>query len=352
MTRLTCALGPDSAGTLLHRFIESATTRLDVAVYEAGPSYGWLFPRAVERGVRVRLLLDGHGGANRGCLEELRAAARRGVDVPCRVRRHDGLREAHWKLLVADSDRLAVGTGNLIERDAPADRHGRLPPDADPLAGTREWWAFVDGAPTLAAAARARITAAWREATPAAAALGGRAGARGAAGRDAARRAWRRWRSRCRRAGSTWPPTRVRCAAPSRRLLEPSSRRCLVTVPYVHAWAHEVRPLLQRCMELRHQGADVRVLLGAVPADGDVAALRDRGLPARVMDPQRCTTGHAKGMVVDDTTLVMSSNWSAAGLGSSLEAGLRIDNAAATAYFADAFERDWSVADPAWNGRG
>jgi hypothetical protein len=331
--------------------MESSTARLDVAVYEAGPSYGWIFPRAVERGVRVRLLLDGHGGANRGCLEELRAAAERGVAVPCRVRRHDGSREAHWKLLVADSDRLAVGTGNLIERDAPADRHGLLPPDAAPMPGTREWWAFVDGAPTLAATARARITAAWREAAP-------------------PPPVWAVEQApEVPPVGVPKPsvaplevevsPHRLHLATDARAvraamegLLEPSSRRCLVTVPYIHTWAHEVRPLLQRCMELRLQGADVRILLGAVPADGDAATLRDRGLPTRVMNPQRCTTGHAKGMVVDHTTLVMSSNWSAAGLGASLEAGLRIDSAAATAYFADAFERDWAVADPAWNGRG
>ena len=351
MTRLTCALGPDSAGTLLHRFIESAATRLDVAVYEAGPSYGWIFPRAVERGVRVRLLLDGHGDANRGCLEELRAAMERGVAVPCRVRRHDGLREAHWKLLVADSDRLAVGTGNLIQRDAPADHHGRLPPDAAPMSGTREWWAFVDGAPTLAAGARSKISAVWREAVP-------------------PPPVWTvEHVSEVPPVGAPHPsvaplevevsPRGLHLATDARAvrtaieaLLEPPSRRCLVTVPYIHAWAHEVRPLLERCMELRGQGADVRVLLGTVPADGDVAALRDRGLPTRVMDPARCTTGHAKGMVVDRTALVMSSNWSAAGLGSSLEAGLRIDNAAAAAYFGDAFERDWAVADPAWNGRG
>jgi PLD-like domain len=351
VTHLVCALGPDSAGTLLHRFIESTTTRLDVAVYEAGPSYGWIFPRAVERGVRVRLLLDGHGGANRGCLEELRAARERGVAVPCRVRRHDGLQEAHWKLLVADSGRLAVGTGNLIQRDAPADHHGRLPPDAAPMAGTREWWAFVDGAPTLAAGARSKISAVWREAVPPPPVWAvEQAPEVPPVGAPHPSVAPLEVEVSPRRLQLSTDARAVRTAIEA--LLEPSSRRCLVTVPYMHTWAHEVRPLLERCTELRGQGADVRVLLGTVPADGDVASLRDRGLPTRVMDPQRCTTGHAKGMVVDGTTLVMSSNWSVAGLGSSLEAALRIDNAAAAAYFSEAFERDWSVADPAWNGRG
>ena len=334
---------------MLHRFIEASSSRLDVAVYEAGPSYGWMFPRAVERGARVRLLLDGHGGANRGCLEELHEAAGRGVVVPCRVRRHDGLREAHWKLLVADSDRLAVGTGNLIERDAPADRHGRLPPEAAPLAGTREWWAFVDGAPTLAASARARITAAWREASPPPPVWAvEQAPEVPPIGAPSPSVAPLEVDVSPRRLQLATDARAVRTAIES--LLEPPSRRCLLTVPYIHTWAHEVRPLLQRCMELRLAGADVRVLLGAPPADGDAATLRDRGLPARVMDPERCTTGHAKGLVVDGITLLMSSNWSAAGLGASLEAGLRIDNAAATAYFAEAFERDWEVADPAYSG--
>ncbi len=351
MTRLTCALGPDSAGTLLRHFIDSAADRLDVAVYEAGPSYGWMFPRAVERGVRVRVLLDGHGGANRGCLDELRAASHRGVIVPCRVRRHNGLQEAHWKLLVADGGGLAVGTGNLIERDAPMDRHGLLPPAAPPQAGTREWWVFADGAPTLAASARARITAAWRSAVspPAVWAVGAEAEAPPIGAPSPAVPPLELELS----------PRRLHLATDARAvrtaieaLLEPRRRRCFVTVPYIHTWAHEVRPLLQRCMELRHDGADVRVLLGTDPSDGDAAALRDRGLPARVMDPRRSTTGHAKGMVVDQVTLVMSSNWSAAGLGASLEAALRVENATVAAYYADAFERDWAAAGPARSGGG
>jgi hypothetical protein len=345
VTRLTCALGPDSAGTLLHRFLADATTRLDVAVYEAGPSYGWAFPRAVERGVSVRLLLDGHGGANRGCLEELEAAAAQGNEVPCRMYRHRGPREAHWKLLVADSDRVALGTGNLIARDAPADRHGRLPPVCAPLAGTREWWVFADGAPTLAATARSRVTAAWREGSP-------------------PPRLWALERvPEVPPVGAPQPrvaplevevsPRRLHLLTEARSiraaieaLMAPSLRRCLVVLPYIHTWAHEVRPILDRLGELRHEGADVRVLLGMEPAGGDAATLRDRGVPSRVMNPERCTTGHAKGMVLDNTAVVMSANWSAGGLGASLESALRIDDAAAAEYFAQSVERDWAVADP------
>jgi phosphatidylserine/phosphatidylglycerophosphate/cardiolipin synthase-like enzyme len=345
MTRLTCALGPDSAGTLLHRFLDGATTRLDAAVYEAGPSYAWAFPRAVERGVGVRLLLDGHAGANTGCLEELRAAAARGIVVPCRVHRREAGREAHWKLLVADGNRLAVGTGNLIERDAPADHHGLLPPQAPPHPGTREWWAFCDGAPTLAATARARITSVWRTSAPPPPVW-----AVGAAVSPPPVNA----------PSPSVAPLHVELSPRSLRLvvhgaevrralegvLERAERRCLVVVPYLHAWAHAVRPLVERMAELHRQGADVRVLLGEAPAGADAATLRERGVPARVMNAARCTTGHAKGVVADTTVVVMSANWSAAGLGISIESALVIDNRAAAAYYAEAFEHDWMSADP------
>jgi PLD-like domain len=239
VTALTCALGPDSAGTLLHRFLGSATARLDVAVYEAGPAYAWAFPRAVERGVKVRLLLDGHGGANRGCLEELRSAAARGTVVPCRLRRHEGARDAHWKLLVADSDRVAVGTGNLIERDAPADRHGRLPPDAPPHAGTREWWAFVEGASTLASMARSRIGAVWREATPPPPLWAVEPAAEvppvGAPRPSVPPLVVEVGPRRLHLAVQAWA---VRLAIEA--LLDKAGKRCLVVVPYMHTWAHEV----------------------------------------------------------------------------------------------------------------
>jgi phosphatidylserine/phosphatidylglycerophosphate/cardiolipin synthase-like enzyme len=346
VTALTCALGPDSAGTLLHRFLGSATARLDVAVYEAGPAYAWAFPRAVERGVKVRLLLDGHGGANRGCLEELRAAAARGTVVPCRLRRQEGARDAHWKLLVADSDRVAVGTGNLIERDAPADRQGRLPPDAPPQAGTREWWAFVEGASTLASMARSRIGAVWREATPPPPLWAVEPAAEvppvGAPRPSVPPLVVDVGPRRLHLAVEAWA---VRLAIEA--LLDKAGKRCLVVVPYMHTWAHEVRPLLERLADARRNGLDVRVLLGAEPAGGDAATLRERHVPARVMDPARCTTGHAKGLVVDSSALVTSANWSAAGLGTAIECGLRIDHPAAADYFGDAFERDWEVSDPA-----
>ena len=128
-------------------------------------------------------------------------------------------------------------------------------------------------------------------------------------------------------------------------LLAEADDRVLVTVPYIHVWALPVRPLVARLVALTDAGLDVRLLLGAPPPDPDTRALLERSLAVRVMDPLRCTTGHAKGVVAGDSVVVTSANWSAPGLGGALESALRVDHPSAAAYYAAAFDHDWSTAD-------
>jgi cardiolipin synthase A/B len=315
-----------------------ARERLDLAVYEVGPSFAPLLIAAAVRGVAVRLLVDGHPGANATTARRLL-----GGHTEVRVWRRRRGAEAHWKLLVAGPATVAVGSGNLIARDAPRDPAGRLPPPDDEAApGTREWWVIVEDAPGLARHARAAQEAAWAE----------------------ARRPPASWRAP---AAVTVPPVGVphplaaplslEVAGPALELvtggaavaallgrrLAGARRRALCTVPYVHVAVPAVRELLDALAAAAGQGADARLLLGAVPAVEELAALRARGLPVRVMDPARSTTGHAKGAVADAAAVVGSANWSRAGLGVNLEAALAVDVPAAGDYYAAAFERDWAV---------
>ena len=144
MSLLTCALGPDSAGTLLTAMLRDARSSIDAAVYEVGPSYAWVLAEAARQGVRVRLLLDDHpsDGNASTALDLIRGGGE------CRVLGGGGP-SAHWKLLVVDGAKVAVGTGNLVWRDAPRDRRGGVPPHAGALHGTREWWGWGARAPRL-----------------------------------------------------------------------------------------------------------------------------------------------------------------------------------------------------------
>src|ERR1700692_4718185 len=155
VTVLTCALGPDAAGTMLMQLVRGARRSIDAAIYEVGPSYRWALVRAAERGLRVRLVLDAHISDGNGATAGALVAA----GGECRVA-GVGADSAHGKLLVVDST-VAVGTGNLIWRDAPRNRHRRLHPDDPPLAGTREWWVTAAGAPRLHRAAAEAFHAHW-----------------------------------------------------------------------------------------------------------------------------------------------------------------------------------------------
>jgi len=340
VARLTCALGPDSAGTLLTRFLRDATHRLDAACYEVGPAYRWALADAARRGTAVRLLLDGHrSDGNAATAWEVQNAGGR-----CGVVRHRRCR-AHWKLLVADAHEVALGTGNLIWRDAPRDVRGRVPPDASALRGTREWWVFVSGSRWVAAHARARIGYAWRTAGPAPITWEAEKdllpGDVGIPQPEVAPLHVR------------LPSHRLRLltggdavAATLHELIERAQRRVLITTPYVSTRAARVRPLLHDLTAASRRGVDVQLLLGAPAAERDKSALRALGLTAYVMDVERSTRGHAKGIIADDVVMVSSANWSDGGFGANWEAAFVVAHRDAACYYADAWTRDREVATP------
>jgi phosphatidylserine/phosphatidylglycerophosphate/cardiolipin synthase-like enzyme len=338
---LTCGLGPDAAGTMLIGLLRSARHSVDAAIYEVGPSYRWALVRAAERGIRVRLVLDAHASdGNAATAREVIAAG-----GGCRVS-GVGAAAAHGKLLIVDST-VAVGTGNLIWRDAPRPPHPRMPPGVPPLAGTREWWVTAARARRLHRAAADAFDAHWKSAT------GPPLRWNDVEAVDAAHLA-------VPPVGTPRPQVapRVLCSA-SRRLglviggaavgealgemVSVARRRVLVTVPYAHAGAVPVRDLLDCLTIAWSRGVACALLIGGIPDPKDVERLTVLPFPVRRMDPARSTSGHAKGMVADGSVLVSSANWSAAGLGGNWEAAVRIEHPGAAAYYAAAWRRDWET---------
>ena len=286
--------------------------------------------------MRVRLVLDAHASdGNAATARDLIAAG-----GGCRVAGGHG-HASHGKVLLIDGT-VAVGTGNLIWRDAPRDRHLRFPPAATPLSGTREWWATASGSPALEFDVRRAFDAQWA----------------------AARRPPAGW---SRRSMATVPvvgtPTPQYApfiaSVESRRLrlitggaavgtaleslLTSARRSALVTVPYAHPGEPPVRRLLTLMATASARGVRCALLLGAIPGRDDARLLATLPFEIRRMDPARSTSGHAKGAVIDGSALVSSANWSAAGLGGNWEAALHIDHPGAAAYYADAWHRDWAT---------
>jgi phosphatidylserine/phosphatidylglycerophosphate/cardiolipin synthase-like enzyme len=337
MTVTTCALGPDAAGAVLMKLLRGARHSVDAAVYEVGPSYRWALVRAAERGLRVRLVLDAHVSDGNGATARALIAA----GGECRVAGL-GADAAHGKLLIVDST-VAVGTGNLIWRDAPRDRHLRFPPDRPPLAGTREWWVTAAGSGPLHRAAAEAFSAHWATASaPPSAWVAAPERAAPPIGTPVPQFAPRILRTWSRRLHLVVGGAEVGRA--SRAMIAAARRRVLVTVPYVHPRALPVRDLLDRMIETSSRGVACALLLGGIPDPTDGADLSRLPFPVRRMNPARSTSGHAKGMVADASALVSSANWSAAGLGGNWEVALRVEHRGAAAYYAAALRRDWETA--------
>ena len=344
MTLVTCALGPDSAGTLLTRLLGRARQSVDAAIYEVGPSYRWALVRAAERGLRVRLVIDAHrSDGNAATARGLSAAG-----AECRIA-GVGTDAAHGKLLIIDST-VAVGTGNLIWRDAPRDRHLRLPPTGNPLAGTREWWVTATGSSRLDRAAADAFTAHWSTATAppdAWASAPGLAAPRSAApaiGIPMPQVPPSLLRTTSRRVGLVVGGAAVREALAT--IATAARRRLLVTVPYVRPEAAPVGDLIERMTRASSRGVACALLLGGAPDPSDAEHLASLPFAVRRMDPSRSTSGHAKGLVADGAVLISSANWSATGLGGNWEVALRVEHAGAAAYYAAAWRRDWDTALP------
>lgn len=333
---LTCGLGPDAAGTMLLKLLRDARRTIDAAIYEVGPSYRWALVRAAERGISVRLVLDAHvSDGNAATARALIAAG-----GACRVA-GVGAEAAHGKLLVVDST-VAVGTGNLIWRDAPRDVHLRWPPGGRPLAGTREWWVTAARSGRLHRAASDAFEKHWRLATLPSSGWGGAAHlAKPAVGTPVPQIPPRVLRTGSRRLDLVVGGAAV--AETLAGMVTTARRRALVTVPYVHPGNPSVRRLLDRMIDASSRGVACALLLGGIPDRNDAEQLRSLPFPVRRMDPTRSTLGHAKGMVADASVLVSSANWSAAGLGGNWEAALRVDHPGAAAYYAAAWYRDWAT---------
>jgi phosphatidylserine/phosphatidylglycerophosphate/cardiolipin synthase-like enzyme len=133
-------------------------------------------------------------------------------------------------------------------------------------------------------------------------------------------------------------------AAALARSIDGARRRVWVTVPYAERGEPGPDRLLRSMVGARLRGADARLLLGAPPSPPEAAALPGDCLPVSVMDPARCTRGHAKGAVVDGSLIAGSANWSAAGLCGSWEAALLVRDRRVAAYFARSFASDWALA--------
>lgn len=149
---VTLAVGPEGLYAPLADALAAAVTSLDLSLYTfEHPDLARLLAQTAQRGVRVRLLLEGapSGGVKdlqRWCVQQVAAA---GGDVRYLAARDDaprGLqpryRYAHAKYVLVDGRLALVGTENFSWDSMPA-------PAADPVGGRRGVYLITDALPVV-----------------------------------------------------------------------------------------------------------------------------------------------------------------------------------------------------------
>ena len=315
---------------------------------------------AVERGVAVRVLLD---GSPVGGVEASQAAATAAlVDAGVAVRHVDGeaarFRFHHPKYAVVD-DRALV----LTENWKPSGTGG---------ASNRGWGVRLDSA-TAARELAAVFRHDWRgrgtqPASP------DTADSATEAGGDDTTADWRGGESATDGTSqgslpSRFAPTTTRAnatfllTAPGNagggvaRVVAAADRRVAVLQPTV-----ESGRLLAAARRAAARGVRVRLLLSSawyVEEDNralveDLSAWADRknaSLTARLVDPGGAFQKlHAKGVVADDTAVVGSLNWNPTSVGENREVAVAIRDPAVADYYRRVFDADWGGRDDGLGG--
>jgi len=294
--------------------------------------------RAAERGVRVRVLLEGApvGGLSRRQARLLDRLVDGGVDVRVLEGPHDRYAYHHPKYAVVDRRALV-----LTENWKPAGTGG---------ASSRGWGAIVRD-PTLASSLAEvfRADAGWRDAV-----------------------AWERFRrgrrfEPSRTATGSFPrrfrPERIRVAA-ARLLVTPDNAGPALVdlIDGADASVRVVGPTLdpdarptRALVRAARRGVRVRVLLSSARyvreenrrvADRLNGVADEKGLPLTVRLSPEAADGfrkvHAKGVVVDGERAVVGSlNWNEQSVRENREVLLVLEGEEAADYYARVFDADW-----------
>lgn len=336
-TNATAFVLPDDT-TIVRETLRSARERILVGAYTfSDPAVARILTRAVDRGVTVRVLVEGGpvGGLTQTQARTLDRLTAAGVDV--RVLGGPRARYVfhHAKYAVVD-DRALV----LTENWKPAGTGGNA---------SRGWGVRIDDSDTAAALASTfAADAGWRDARPWSGVRTGRTFVAEPA------------------ANGTFPsefepePVRVRnvrvLVAPDNaeaelvRLVDDADTSVRVVGPTVGADGPFVGALLRAA----RRGVEVRLLLSGawyvseenrVLADrlNDLAEREGLSLEARLAAPRgRFEKIHAKGMVIDgDTAVVGSVNWNAHSVRENREVAVVLEGEEAAQYYGRVYRADW-----------
>jgi phosphatidylserine/phosphatidylglycerophosphate/cardiolipin synthase-like enzyme len=361
---------PDSTYAVTRKLMDAAKKSIRIGIYDFTADYmKEILLNAIQRGVKVTLMLDIDSETEQGIMDELAKFGGEAVPAPSCASQHNSkfFRSAHEKFVVIDDEWVLVQSGNYSKASIPFNEKDGGDPDN-----------FRKGNRDMGVAIRSKELAAFftkvlrkdikLELGP--------GGAESLAARPPRMRDVQLVEAVPKLIPSKlFPSKRFKPASALKMtpvltpdnymdeipaFLASAKQSILIEQQYIHSFDEAVDALLSSIAVAtgKNPGLDVRIILGKI-FDGDkgiekeaknLANIRKKfnlrlGANIRFINTQRFTHCHNKLIVVDrKAVLVSSQNWSNAAVLENREAGLLMPYAQVARYFADIFESDWETA--------
>jgi len=141
-------------------------------------------------------------------------------------------------------------------------------------------------------------------------------------------------------------------------MIESASESIYIEQLYIYKnWSETPSPFVEQLVNKSKQGIEVKVILNYNPAYGSTnekcnqtkSYLEKYGVEVKFVftNWSYFTNVHNKGMIVDNTSVLVSSiNWNEDSVTRNREAGIIIQNKDVTRYYADVFSYDWNLSSP------
>lgn len=362
---------PDSTYAVTRRLLNGARHSILIGIYDFTASHlKDLIKKAMQRGVRVSLMLDTKGGAEARLFRDLGRLGATTVVSPSASARSEFpyFSHAHEKIIVVDGEWTLIQSGNWSDNSIPFNERDGATEDGFFLPGNRDMGIAVRSA-ELASFFSDLLRADMRRG------LGegeGEGGVEARAITDGAEvELVEAAPSRIPTPlfpSATFTPSQLVQVTP---VLTPdnylnvvpgflrSARHSIrIEQQYIRASQNTIRELLEQIREARgeHPDLDVKIIVSAKFDDAFeirefLEAMRGFGLEAethiRFINLDIFVHCHNKLIVVDDEkVLVGSQNWSTTAITTNREASLLIEHAGIASYFGRIFDADWEMSAP------
>lgn len=363
---------PDSTYAVTRRLMDAARKSIRIGIYDFTADYmKEILLNAMQRGVKVTLMLDIDNKAEQALVDELAKFGGEMVPAPSCASQHNAkfFRSAHEKFVVIDDEWVLVQSGNYSKASIPFNEKDGGDPDN-----------FRKGNRDMGVAIRSKELAAFFTKV-----LRKDINLELGAGDTEALEAARARSFKDIQLVEAVPKLIPSRLFPSKRLkptaglkvtpiltpdnymdeippfLAAAKQSILIEQQYIKSFDEAIDALLSSIGVAmgKNPGLDVRIILGKI-FDGDkgidketknLANIRKKfglklGANIRYINTQRFTHCHNKLIVVDrKTALVSSQNWSNAAVLENREAGLLLPFPQVARYFADIFDSDWETAN-------